>query len=315
MASVHLLDRDDFAPVIPASGLAHAHHYDIRTAAPTSSLVAADEDHTILTAGGRGEYRIPWHSHDCIMIVMPVRGAINYRDESCRDGTCLSEERFVVVPKALEHAGDADNTPHVLLYLTDALMERIGAQLGSLHRVQRRIQRTAFFSVTPEIRMLQYLCFAGDSTKAAVRVSRVHVASALLLHVLAQIERSEPLPYATRVSHGEDLVKEICSFIDLRLSEDISLDSIAQEFGLSRRHATRLFRRWTGLSILEYCEQRRIGNAQSMLTNTSLPVAEIALRLGFESGSALARAMRRVTGHTPSAIRHGVVRGADSTKP
>jgi AraC-like DNA-binding protein len=240
------------------------------------------------------------------MIVMPVRGAINYRDESFRNGTCLSEERFVVVPKALEHAGEADNTPHVLLYLTDALMERVGAQFGSLHRIQRRVQQTSFFAVTPEIRMLQYLCFAGDSTKAAVQASRMHVASALLLHVLAQIERSEPLPHVNRFSHGEDLIQEVCSFIDMRLSEDISLDLIAREFGLSRRHATRLFRRWTGLSILEYCEQRRIANARSMLANTSLPVAEIALRLGFESGSALARAMRRVTGLTPSAIRHGV---------
>ena len=39
-------------------------------------------------------------------------------------------------------------------------------------------------------------------------------------------------------------------------------------------------------------------------TQTDLPVGEIAGRLGFESGSALARAMRRVTGQTPSVIRH-----------
>lgn len=288
---------------VPAASLANIHHYDIRTAAPSSSLVASDDHHTILLAGGRGQYRIPWHAHDCMMILMPIRGAINYRDESYPGGTCLSEERFVVVPDLIQHAGEADDTPHILLYLTDPVIRRIAPSCGGVERITRRIKHAAFFAATPEIRMLQYLCLAGDATKAVVRASRSHIASALLLHVLAQIEKGEPLPGVSSSSHGQQLVREMCAFIDLRLSQQVPLDVIAREFRLSRRHATRLFRRWTGLSIAEYCEKQRIGSARAMLGNTDLPIGEIAWRLGFESGSALARAMRRVTGVSPSAIR------------
>jgi len=289
--------------MVSASCLAHRRHDEIRSIAPSSCVIASDEHHTVLAAGGDETFRIPWHSHDCLMILMPIRGAINFRDELYRDGTCLSEDRFVVVPKGREHAGEADNTPHILLYLTDSLMGRIAPELGSIQRIARRIRHTSFFAVTPEIRMLQYLCGADDSTEAAAQAGRMHVASALLIRVLGQIEGTEPLPYAGNRFHGEHLVKEICSFIDAHLSEEISLDVIADHFRVSRRHATRIFRRWTGTSIAEYLERQRIETARTMLANTTLSVGEIAWRLGYESGSALARAMRRVTGSSPSAIR------------
>ena len=47
----------------------------------------------------------------------------------------------------------------------------------------------------------------------------------------------------------------------------------------------------------------RIRMAEEMLIETTLQVGEIAWRVGFESGSALARAMRRITGRSPSEMR------------
>lgn len=302
---MQLLDIPPGKPCVPAVSLAHTHHRDIRTAAPVSSLVASDDHHTILTAGGPGEYRIPWHSHDCLMVLMPVRGAINYRDEFSPHGSCLSEERFVVVPELVQHAGEADDTPHILLYLTNPVIQRIVPDPAIVNRIARHIRRTAFFAVTPEMRMLQYLCFAGDGTLPTVRASRSHVASALLLHVLTQIEKSQPLQGTGDSGRGRELIREICAYVDLHLTEDLSLDEIALQFRVSRRHATRLFKRWTGLSIAEYREKQRIGRARTMLANTGLPVSQIAWRVGFDSGSALARAMRRITGQTPTAIRSG----------
>jgi len=287
----------------PASCLVHPHYDAIRSTAPASSMIASDEHRTVLMAGGTSTFRVPWHSHDCFMILMPIRGAINLRDETYRVGTWLSEERFAVVPKSWAHAGEADNTPQILVYLTDFLIGRIASQFGSLSRVQRRLREPLTFSVTPEIRMLQYLCCTGDPTDPSILASRAHIASALLLHILAQVERTEPLTCASNCAHGEGVVKEICSFIDARLAEDVSLNLIAETFRLSRRHTTRLFRRWTGLSIAEYLEQRRIRAANALLRDTTLPIGEIACRLGFESGSALARAIRRVTGESPSTIR------------
>jgi len=77
------------------------------------------------------------------------------------------------------------------------------------------------------------------------------------------------------------------------------LDKFAEIFGLSRRHVTRLFRQCTGMSIGEYRNRQRIETARRLLTESTLSIGEIAWRTGFESGSALARAMRRTLGVSP----------------
>ena len=96
---------------------------------------------------------------------------------------------------------------------------------------------------------------------------------------------------------------DVRSFIDERIAENLSLDALALRFGLSRRHLTRRFRQWSGVSIAGYQERQRIRLAEEMLIETTLQVGEIAWRVGFESGSALSRAMRRITGHSPSEMR------------
>jgi transcriptional regulator GlxA family with amidase domain len=69
-----------------------------------------------------------------------------------------------------------------------------------------------------------------------------------------------------------------------------------------------LFREKTGMTISEFHEQERIVRARLLLAATDLPVGEIAWRVGLESGSALARMMRRVAGITPTAARrHGPI--------
>jgi transcriptional regulator GlxA family with amidase domain len=123
-----------------------------------------------------------------------------------------------------------------------------------------------------------------------------------------EIERTDPLPAATPRGHGAALVQEIQAFIADRAVQDISLDLVAERFGTSRRHITRLFRERTGLSIAEFHHSTRIALARRMLTDTDLPVGEIAFRVGFESGSALSRAMRRADGNSPSGIRRAMAR-------
>jgi AraC-like DNA-binding protein len=239
------------------------------------------------------------------MILLPSRGAIQFKDETRRAGTWLSEDRFVVVPKTQAHdtAAARGGHSHLALYLTDGLMQHMDSRLGSLARIRNRLARPSVFTVTPDIRTLQLLCRAGDARDMSVRLSRDHLAAALLIRVLAQVEKTEPLSNATTRSYGEMIAADIRAFIDAHVAEDLSLDTIAEAFGLSRRHLTRLFRQWTGFSIAEYHEGQRLRMARQLLAETTLPIGEIAWRVGFESGSALARATRRATGQSPGDIR------------
>lgn len=282
----------------------------------TSSVGAllADSEEQLTLMGSGSEYRMPWHWHDCLMIFLPHVGAVDFRDETRQSGAWLSEDRFVVVPQGLAHQTAAARSVHrhVAIYATDGQLARIEARIGSLNRVRWKLGRTGFFAMTPEIRSLRGLCQSGNAEDKVAQVTRCYLAAALLINCLAQVERSDELSGARSEGHGEMLVSEIKSFISQNASKDLPLDLIADRFGLSRRHATRVFRNNTGFSIAAFQDHVRIRQARELLAETTLPIGEIAWRVGFESGSALARAMKRLTGLTPTSARRDL---AQSDKP
>ena len=104
------------------------------------------------------------------------------------------------------------------------------------------------------------------------------------------------------------LVADLEAFVARHADQDIPLDALEERFGISRRHITRLFRERTGLSIGEFQQRKRYENACRLLTDTDLPIGEVAFRVGFESGAALARAMRRIGDHSPSDLRARMAR-------
>lgn len=271
----------------------------IRHSAPPPRLLDASEQRAVVTGGGP-HYRTQWHWHDCAMILVPARGAIAFRDETRRSVAWLSEDRFVVVPKMQAHESQAvrQSSNHVALYLTEAAL----AQFAPSRPFERRIRKPSLFAATPLMRTLLRLC-CSEETSAMPRAAQDHLAAALVIATLSRIERGEPLSSASSDDHGSALVAEIRSAIEERLDEDVPLDELADGFGLSRRHATRLFRQCTGMSIGDYRNRQRVETARRLLTDTTLPVGEIAWRTGFDSGSALARAMRRTLGLSPGAAR------------
>lgn len=274
----------------------------IRLSAPPPRLLDASEQRAVVTGGGP-HYRTQWHWHDCAMILVPVRGTIAFRDETRRSVSWLSEDRFIVVPKMQAHESQAlrQSSNHVALYLTEAAL----AQLAPSRPLERRISKPSQFAATPLMRTLLRLC-CSDDAGAVPKAAQDHLAGALIIATLARIEQGEALSSANSADHGSALVTEMCAALSERLDEDLPLDELADIFGLSRRQATRLFRQFTGMSIGDYRNGQRIEDARRLLADTTLSVGEIAWRTGFDSGSALARAMRRTLGESPGAIRAGV---------
>jgi len=276
----------------------------LRESSSDARMLASDDDHLALLGGG-DDYHTPWHWHDCLMIMLPRIGAVDFRDESRKAGSWLSEQQFAVVPRTLGHqtAARRAGNNHLAIYTSDDQLTAIEARLGSLSRVRAKLGAPTFFATTPQMRSLLGLCETCDPADRAAQSVRGHLVAALLIDCLAQIERGEQLSAGSPATHGDALACEIKSYIATNVCDALSLDQIADAFGLSRRHATRLFRDKTGMTIGEFHDRERIARARALLGTTDLPVGEVAWRGGLESGSALARLMRRVAGITPGDAR------------
>ncbi|MBQ7336306.1 MAG: AraC family transcriptional regulator [Clostridia bacterium] len=124
-------------------------------------------------------------------------------------------------------------------------------------------------------------------------------AEALLQATVAQIilllTLETPAPPSTEDSA---VVRHIIEYLNLHLTEEISLDNLAKEFFVSKYHLCRMFHQQTGASIFTYFNTKRIALARKMLADGENATA-VALRLGFRDYSTFYRAYRKQTGESP----------------
>lgn len=98
-------------------------------------------------------------------------------------------------------------------------------------------------------------------------------------------------------------VDRVVEYIQNHLCDEIRRSDIADAVYLNSDYLSRLFRKETGMSLKEYILREKMKTAQAILRSTSLPVAVVAARVGFENYSYFSQAYKKVIGITPSAER------------
>jgi AraC-like DNA-binding protein len=98
-------------------------------------------------------------------------------------------------------------------------------------------------------------------------------------------------------------MRRVREYVESHLSESIELAELAAIAGLSMFHFSRQFKQSTGVTPHTYLVRRRVERSQEMLARTQLPVAAIALAVGFSDQSHLARHFRQMLGTTPREFR------------
>jgi AraC family transcriptional regulator len=97
-------------------------------------------------------------------------------------------------------------------------------------------------------------------------------------------------------------LKQVLSYIEDNLGDDLSLHSIAHVAGLSISHCKVLFRKTMGMPIHQYVIRRRVDRAAELLRKGGLPVSEVAAETGFSHQSHLAAHMKRLLGIAPKVL-------------
>ena len=128
-------------------------------------------------------------------------------------------------------------------------------------------------------------------------------AQLLAVHLLRHYA-STPLEIKER-SQGltRQQMNRVIDFILAHLTQDLSLEALAQQIGFSSYHFARLFRQTTGESPHQFVLRQRVERAQRLLKETDAPLAQIAIESGFANQSHLTRTFKHQLVFTPRVYR------------
>lgn len=101
----------------------------------------------------------------------------------------------------------------------------------------------------------------------------------------------------------ENRLKEMLLWIDNHLDNTITVSEIAAAANICTRECQRIFNQYLHCSPIEYLLRKRIFHATELISDTDLPLTDIALNCGFSSPSYFTKQFRCLMGCTPSNYR------------
>ncbi len=99
------------------------------------------------------------------------------------------------------------------------------------------------------------------------------------------------------------LVEAVSRFVRTRLTESLSLDSLAKCVNMSVYHFSRRFRRESGRTPMQFVAEMRVQSAKQLLLRTDMTVAAIAESVGLNDAAHFSHVFKRQTGHSPGSFR------------
>ena len=149
----------------------------------------------------------------------------------------------------------------------------------------------------PAANEIQIVLGAGVSDAVEHRVRRLagRIASWLGLQVC-------PPGLAGRGLRSQK-VDRVRAFIEAHLAEPVRVAQIADAVHMSPFHFTRVFKQATGESPHAYLTSRRMDRAKFLLSESDMPLVDVAATVGFQTQGHFTEVFRRRVGITPRRYR------------
>ncbi|PWN71953.1 AraC family transcriptional regulator [Chryseobacterium phosphatilyticum] len=244
-------------------------------------------DDSILVMRQQIEQRLQAHQHKKGQLLL-VFGGIAYLQTHERD-YYIPSNHYLWIPQ---------NYPHNLMYNTQDLQiiniyfpesngDEFYNQLG-IYPVSKLLSEMLAFS---EKWQGNYFC--GDWEFEFLKT----------LHGLLSKEKLKKFSIQLPTTDDERL-NSITTDLRRRISEPITLQDTANQFGLSVRSLTRLFQAKLHISFIQYLKMLRIIRAMELIKDTHLTVTELAYEVGYSNISAFSNTFFQLTNMRPTEFKN-----------
>lgn len=195
--------------------------------------------------------------------------------------------------------------------LTRALNAPPGGRIGTMSSNELRQLRYSFISFATLVSRAAIR--GGLPEETAFLLSDLYCQRMDALSERADIERllvGMAMDFCDKVAKNRQpqelspLIRKALSYISLHLHDSFGMEDLAEHCGLGRRSLSLRFKEEMGMSVVDYVQQEKIGEARFLLEHTELALPQIAAYLNYSSQSYFTEQFKKILGETPERYRN-----------
>lgn len=104
-------------------------------------------------------------------------------------------------------------------------------------------------------------------------------------------------------------IAEACQFVTQHLDRKITLEEVAEQLFMNPSYFSRLFKKETGETFIEYVTRMKMNRAKELLERSATPVGKICETLGYDNQSYFIKLFKTFSGSTPVEYRSQLRKG------
>ena len=108
------------------------------------------------------------------------------------------------------------------------------------------------------------------------------------------------IPQREQKSRNDDLICRVLDYVEAHYREDISLSSIAEEFGYEYHYFSRILNQGYQINFSALVNEYRLDCAMRLLETTDKSITDVAMESGFQSIRNFNHVFRRMVGVAPA---------------
>ena len=258
------------------------------------------EDFRLFHINDQTKKDFSYHYHDFHKIIVFISGKVTYHIEG--KAYHLKPRDILLVSQGAIHKPEIDpSVPYerYIFWIRDDLscqelntcFQKANDRSFNLVRADSALQER-LKDLLPEIEQTLQNKHFGDT------VLRNALFTQFMIYINRIFLRTSSSPDKKTYS-SDTQVEQLLKYINRNLSENLSIDQLANRFFFSKYHMMRKFKNETGYTIHNYITSKRLLMARSLISQ-GMPVMKAAQASGFHDYTTFVRAYKKQFGKAPS---------------
>ena len=249
--------------------------------------------------------KLDYHYHEFDKLILLLGGKVTYVVEGVT--YFLQPWDVLLVKHHTIHKAEIDQSvpyERIIIYLDGKYFGRSMPEarlMDSFDQADRSGQHLLTPSVSQRQEIQRVLSAYEDSARDE-GIGAPALRETFIIQLLIHISRMTAAAAQPRESQYDPKIQQVLSYINEHLTEELSVEQLAEQAYLSKYHFMRLFKAQTGSTVHAYVRQKRLLHA-ARLIREGTAVGKAAADSGFGDYSAFHRAFRERFGISPGSLK------------